>query len=174
MFEGNEERILCINPDYVGWKLSVDDYKDVPNLKAILGAATSFSWIDASYANANGITIANVRNLSTQAVAEWAVTTLFNLARQNPRLIRNGFPLDFDKDFMKYRDIELRGKTAGIIGLGHNGEAIAERLKGLGLNLFIGQRILIAKRTNTRNLTIYLLMQMSLCQLLHTMIKRTR
>tara|TARA_B100000378_G_C18042870_1_gene411106 strand:- start:1183 stop:2118 length:936 start_codon:yes stop_codon:yes gene_type:complete len=135
LFAGDEERILCVNPDYVGWKLTVDDYKDIPNLKAILGAATSFSWIDASYANDNRITIANVRNFSTQAVAEWAITMLLNLARQTPRLIKDNFPLDFDKDFMKYRGIEIKGKTAGIIGLGHNGTAIAERLKGLGLNV---------------------------------------
>jgi glycerate dehydrogenase len=135
LFEGDEERILCINPDYVGWKLTADDYKNVPNLKAILGAATSFAWIEASFANENDIAIANIRNFSTQAVAEWAITMLFNLARQTPRLIKDGFPLDFDKDFMKYRGIELHGKTAGIIGLGNNGTAIAERLKGLGLNV---------------------------------------
>lgn len=146
LFEGNDERILCVNPDYVGWKLAADDYKNIPNLKAILGAATSFSWIDDSYANTNGITIANVRNFSTQAVAEWAVTMMFNVARQVPRLIKDGFPLDFDKDFMKYRGIELHGKTAAVIGLGHNGTAIAERLKGLGLNVVYWSK-------NTRNET---------------------
>lgn len=140
LFEADDERILCVNPDYVSWKLSADDYKNIPNLKAILGAATSFSWIDARYANENGITIANVRNFSTQAVAEWAVTMLLNLARQTPRLIKDGFPLDFDKDFMKYRGVELHGKTAGIIGLGHNGTAIAERFKGLGLNVIYWSR----------------------------------
>ncbi len=144
LFEGDDERILCINPDYVDWNLSASDYKNVPNLKAILGAATSFSWIDASYANANNITIANVRHFSTEAVAEWAVTTLFNLARQTPRLIKDGFPLDFDKDFMKYRGIELYGKTVGIIGLGHNGTAIAERLRGLGMHVVYWSK-------NTRN-----------------------
>ena len=135
LFEGDEERVLCVNPDYIGWKLSADDYKNIPNLKAILGAATSFSWIDTSYADGNQIPVCNVRNFSTQAVAEWAITMLFNVARQTPRLIKDGFPLDFDKDFMKYRGIELHGKTAGIIGLGHNGTAIAKRLKGLGLNV---------------------------------------
>ena len=60
------------------------------------------------------------------------------------RLIKDGFPLDFDKDFMKYRGIELRGKTAGVVGLGHNGEAIAERMKGLGLNVVYWSK-------NTRN-----------------------
>jgi phosphoglycerate dehydrogenase-like enzyme len=135
LFEGDDERIICINPDYVSWKLESDGYKNIPNLKAILGAATSFSWIDTKYANENGIAVANVRSFSTQAVAEWAITMLMNLARQTPRLIKDGFPLDFDKDFMKYRGMELHGKTAGIIGLGHNGIAIAERLKGLGLNV---------------------------------------
>lgn len=146
LFEGNDERILCVNPDYVGWKLTADDYKNIPNLKAILGAATSFSWIDDSYASSNGITIANIRNFSTQAVAEWAVTMMFNVARQVPRLIKDGFPLDFDKDFMKYRGVELHGKTAAVIGLGHNGTAIAERLKGLGLNVVYWSK-------NTRNET---------------------
>ena len=27
LFEGDEERILCLNPYYVSWKLSVSDYK---------------------------------------------------------------------------------------------------------------------------------------------------
>ena len=144
LFEGDDERIICVNPDYVNWKLKSDDYKNIPNLKAILGAATSFSWIDASYANDNGITIANVRSFSTQAVAEWAIAMLFNVSRQVPRLIKDGFPLDFDKDFMKYRVLELHGKTAAIIGLGHNGIAIAERLKGLGLNIVYWSK-------NTRN-----------------------
>ncbi len=135
LFQGDDERILCVNPDYVGWKLTSDDYKDIPHLKAILGAATAFSWIDTKYADDNGITVANVRNFSTQAVAEWALTMMFNVARQVPRLIKDDFPLDFDKDFMKYRGVELQGKTVGIIGLGHNGTAIAERMKGLGLNV---------------------------------------
>jgi glycerate dehydrogenase len=135
LFGGGEERILCINPDYVSWKLASEDYQDVPNLKAILGAATSFSWIDLSGANQKQIPVCNIRNFSTQAVAEWAVMMLFNLARQVPRLIKDDFPLDFEKDFMKYRGLELHGKTVGIIGLGHNGKEIAGRLKGLGLRI---------------------------------------
>lgn len=135
LFEGNEERILCLNPDYVSWKLAADGYKGIPNLKAILGAATSFSWVDTSYADEHSIAVCNIRNFSTQAVAEWAITMTFNLARQTPRLIKDSFPLDFDKDFMKYRGVELRGKKAGIIGLGNIGSAIAERCSGLGMEV---------------------------------------
>lgn len=28
LFEGNDERLLCVNPDYVSWKLTADDYKN--------------------------------------------------------------------------------------------------------------------------------------------------
>lgn len=135
LFEGEEERILCINPDYVSWKLTAEDYKDIPNLTAILGAATSTSWIDKSYANDEGIAVCDIKNFSTEAVAEWAITMLMNVARQTPRLIKDGFPLDFDKDFMKYRGIELQGKKAGVIGLGHIGSAIAKRCAGLGMEV---------------------------------------
>ncbi len=135
LFEGDQPRILSINPDYVGWKLTSDDYKTIPNLKGIFGAATSFSWIDRTYADAQGIPVCNIRNFSTEAVAEWAITMMHNLARQVPRLIKDKFRLDFDKDFMRYRGIELQGKTAGIIGLGNIGSAIAKRCAGLGMKV---------------------------------------
>lgn len=135
LFEGTDERILCLNPDYVSWKLSSDDYKDIPNLKAILIASTGFEWVESDVANERNIPVCQIKNFSTQAVAEWAITIMFNLARQTPRLIKDGFPLDYDKDFMKYRGMQLKGKTAGIIGLGHNGSAIAERCAGLGMNV---------------------------------------
>jgi phosphoglycerate dehydrogenase-like enzyme len=135
LFEGDEERLLCMNPDYVGWKLSSDDYKNIPHLNAILTASTAFGWLDASYATEHGIPICNIRGFSSQAVAEWATMIMFNLARQVPRLIKDGFPLDYDKDYMKYRGVELRGKTVGIVGLGKIGTAIAARCEGLGMHV---------------------------------------
>jgi len=135
LYEGNEDRLLCLNPDYVGWKLNNDDYKDIPNLKAILTASTAFGWIEQDIATERGIQIVNIKNFSTEAVAEWAITMMLNLTRQTPRLIKNDFPLDYDEDFMKYRGMQVKGKRAGIIGLGHNGVAIAERCKGLGMEV---------------------------------------
>jgi lactate dehydrogenase-like 2-hydroxyacid dehydrogenase len=140
LFEGNEERLLCLNPDYVGWKLKSDDYIDIPNLKGILTASTSFEWIESNVADERNIPICNIKNFSTQAVAEWAITMMLNLARQTPRLIKANFPLDYDADFMKYRGTQIKGKTAGIIGLGHNGTAIAERCAGLGMHVVYWSR----------------------------------
>lgn len=140
LFTGTEDRILCINPDYVNWVLNSDDYKDIPGLRAILLSITSFSWVDTSYADQNGIAVCNIRNFSTEAAAEWAIMMMFCVARQVPRLMKDSFPLDFDKDFMRYRGIELHGKTAGIIGLGNNGTAIAKRCSGLGMKVVYWSR----------------------------------
>jgi lactate dehydrogenase-like 2-hydroxyacid dehydrogenase len=92
LFEGSEERLLCLNPDYVSWKLPSSDYKDIPNLKAILIASTGFEWVEQDVANERNIPICQIVNFSTQAVAEWAVMMMFNLARQTPRLITNTPP----------------------------------------------------------------------------------
>lgn len=140
LFEGKEDRILCINPDYVGWKVTSEDYKDIPSLKAIMPESTSFDWINSTYADDNNIPICNIKGFSMQAVAEWAVTMMMNLARQVPRLTKDGFPLDFDKDFMKYRGQQIKGRTAGIIGLGRNGGAIAEICEGLGMDVIYWSR----------------------------------
>lgn len=135
LFQGDEERLLCINPDYVAWKLTNEDYRDIPNLKGVLLASTGYEWVEQDAANRRNIPICHIVNFSTQAVAEWAVMMMFNLARQTPRLIADGFPLDYDKDFLKYRGVQLKGKTVGIIGLGHIGNVIAEACKGLGMNV---------------------------------------
>lgn len=140
LFDGDDERILCLNPDYVSWKLSSEDYAHIPNLKGIMIASTGFEWVNQDAANKQNIPICQIVNFSTQAVAEWAVMIMFNLARQTPRLIKDNYPLDFDKDFMKYRGIQLKGKTVGVIGLGHIGSAIAEACKGIGMNVIYWSR----------------------------------
>jgi len=140
LYEGDEDRLLCLNPDYVNWRLTSEDYRNIPNLKGIFGAATSTTWIEKSYANEHGIPVCDIKNFSTEAVAEWAITMMFNVARQVPGLIKDDFPLDFDKDYMRYRGIELHGKKAGIVGLGHIGSAIAARCAGLGMDVIYWSR----------------------------------
>jgi len=140
LYQGDEERILCINPDATGWKLESDDYRRIPHLKGILCSVTSLSWLDMTYAHANDIPVCNIRNYATQAVAEWVVLTLLALARKLPLLIKHGFQLDYGNDFQTYQGIELQGKIVGIIGLGDVGSAVANRLAGLGMDVWYWSR----------------------------------
>lgn len=141
LYEGDEERLLCLNPDYVSWKLTSKDYESIPNLKGILIASTGFEWVEKEAAARLNIPVCQIVDFSTQSVAEWGVIMMLNLARQIPRLIKENFPLDYDKDFMKFRGIELKNKKAGIIGLGNIGSAIAERCKGLGMEVIYWSRL---------------------------------
>jgi phosphoglycerate dehydrogenase-like enzyme len=131
------QKVLCINPDFVDWHFFAEDFATIPGLKMIISSSDNISWLDTEYADARSIQYQALENLKTEyaAVAEYAVTIMLSLARNIPLLSRNDFPLDYAHDFVKYQGIDISGKTAGIIGLGNVGSAIAERCKGLGMNI---------------------------------------
>jgi phosphoglycerate dehydrogenase-like enzyme len=131
LYDGDEERILTLDPDFCDWKAQSEDIDKIPNLKAICLQTTSFSWIDTNHFKEKGIPVTNNRGFSTEAVAEWAIMTMIALARKIPLTAKDGWKTDF----VKYQGIELVGKTAGIIGLGRIGKRIAELCRGIGMNV---------------------------------------
>lgn len=82
--------------------------------------------IDVPYARKKGISVYNSPEGNRNAVAEhefaMILCLLNNLIRAD-REVRN-----FTWDREKNRGTELRGKTVGIIGLGHTGSSFAEKL----------------------------------------------
>lgn len=128
---GNEERILAIDPDFCQWKITNEDIDKIPNLKAIVLQTTSFSYLDTIHCKQKGISVINLRGFSSLAVAEWATMAALNLARKIPLLIKDNWKLDFTK----HKGYELRGKTAGVIGLGRIGKLIAENCNGMGMKV---------------------------------------
>jgi phosphoglycerate dehydrogenase-like enzyme len=131
LFEGDEDRVLAIDPDFCDWKVPNEIIKKIPNLKVVVLQTTSFSWIDVDFAKKLKIPVVNLRGFSSIAVAEWATMMAMNVARRMPIVIKDKWILDY----AKHQGIELRGKTAGVIGLGNIGTAIAENLQGLGMNV---------------------------------------
>jgi lactate dehydrogenase-like 2-hydroxyacid dehydrogenase len=129
--QGSEEKIVVIDPDFVDWIVTKEDLATISNLEAVIVSSTSFGWLDVNYLKGKDIPLINVKDWSTQAVAEWAIFMALNLSRNLPLLIKDGFPLDYGK----YRGKELNGKTAGVIGMGNIGKAIAKRAVGLGMNV---------------------------------------
>lgn len=121
------EKIVAIDPDFCDWKVSKEEVEKMKNVKVICLQTTSFSWIDTTV----NIPVTNLRGFSTNAVAEWAIVMAFNVARKVPLIMKEGWK----QDFVKYQGFELQGKTAGIIGLGHNGKRIAELCAVIGMNV---------------------------------------
>ena len=128
---GNEEKILAIDPDFCDWKVDNEVFDKVPNLKAVVLQSTSFSWIDVEYAKKKGVPVVNLRGFSTIAVSEWATMMALIVVRKLPVIVKDGWK----QDFGKHQGMELRGKVAGVIGLGRIGKAISENFQGLGMTV---------------------------------------
>lgn len=126
-----DEKIVALDPDYFGWKFTADDIDLIKNVKAICLQTTSFSWVDTKHANVKNIPVLNLKGFSTEAVAEFAFMLGLGVARKLPLIIQ----ADYKQDFVAHQGIELKGKNAGIIGLGRIGTAIAEKCKGFGMEV---------------------------------------
>ncbi|OGK15027.1 hypothetical protein A2690_02860 [Candidatus Roizmanbacteria bacterium RIFCSPHIGHO2_01_FULL_39_12b] len=129
LYEGTEERILAIDPDFCNWRVENEVIEKIPNLKAIILQTDAFDWVDVSYCKEKEIPVVNLRGSSTEAVAEWALIMALNTARNIPKIVKNGWVQDYN-----LQGVELKDKAAGIIGMGRIGSRIAELVSGIGMN----------------------------------------
>jgi len=121
----------------------VNDVLDRPVLETIAGGGTrlvalrsaGFNHVDLPAAAALGIAVARVPAYSPDAVAEHTIALILSLNRNIHRAyarVREGnFALDGLLGF------DLRGRTAGIIGAGKIGRAVARILKGFGCHVLV-------------------------------------
>jgi len=130
-FTNDEEKIVAIGPEVVGWKFDNDFIDKITNLKSICIPSSGFDWVDGSYLREKEVTLTNVPKYSTESVAECAISMMFNVAKKLPLIIKNGWKLDYDT----HQGWEIKGKTMGVIGLGSIGTRIAEIGQQIGMNV---------------------------------------
>lgn len=110
--------------------------KDAKNVKFIAEFATGYDNIDLNYCKQRGILVSNVRNYSTEAVAQHTFAMLFYLLEHLPhydKYVKSGEYASQDR-FSNF-DIpftELAGKTWGIVGLGNIGKSVGRIAKAFG------------------------------------------
>ncbi len=102
-------------------------------IKFIVTRSAGTDHIDQAAAAAFGIKIANVPSYSPQAVAEHAVGMAFALNRQMMKADQQSHQFDFRNDDLV--GFNFSGKTVGIIGLGHTGQAVAAIYHGMGCHV---------------------------------------
>lgn len=103
------------------------------NLKVIGRAGIGVDNIDVQAATRKGIVVMNAPGGNTVTTAEHTISLILSLARNIPQgtaSIRAG---RWDKKSLT--GIEVTGKTIGIIGLGQIGRVVANRCKGLKMNV---------------------------------------
>jgi lactate dehydrogenase-like 2-hydroxyacid dehydrogenase len=106
----------------------------LPNLQIIANFGVGYDAVDARHAASRGIIVTNTPDVLTEEVADTALGLLINTVRELPRAenwLRQGrwvkdgaYPLT---------QATLRGRRAGIFGMGRIGLAIARRLEAFGL-----------------------------------------
>jgi lactate dehydrogenase-like 2-hydroxyacid dehydrogenase len=108
----------------------------LPRLEIIANFGVGYDGVDTARAAAKGIMVTNTPDVLTEEVADTALGLLINAVRELPqaekwlragRWLKEGaYPLT---------GATLRGRRAGIFGLGRIGKAIAQRLEALGMTV---------------------------------------
>lgn len=135
--EASPEHLLEIIGDYDALlvrsrtKVRNDAIDRAENLKVIGRAGIGVDNINVDYAKEKGIKVVNAPAGSTLSVAELAMGHMMALARgicRGTEALKRG---EWIKN--KLKGTELYGKTAGIIGCGRIGQALAERCQAFGM-----------------------------------------
>ncbi len=123
-----------------------------PNLEYIGVLATGFNIIDIEHANQKGITVTNVPDYSSTAVAQFTMALLLEICHhigEHNKAVKNGDWINSkDFSFWNYPLIELAGKTMGIIGFGKIGKATAKLALAFGLKIKVYNRTVYSEFEN--------------------------
>lgn len=114
------------------------------NLRLICVLATGYNVVDCAAARERGIWVCNVPNYSTNAVAQFTFSLLLSLcnrAEHHSNAVHRGkWSACPDFCFWETPQIELAGKTIGIIGFGNIGRAVGRIAKAFGMQVLAYNR----------------------------------
>ncbi len=109
----------------------------LPDLKAIVIAATGYDVIDIEACEARGIPVCNVRRYATASVPEHAFALILALVRSITGYRQDVIAGEWQKSeqfcFFHHRIGDLRGAVLGIMGEGAIGQSVAEIAKAFGM-----------------------------------------
>lgn len=124
-------------------KITQDDLKHLPELKLICVSASGYDHVDIQACQAQGITVSNVAEYSTQSVAESVIGSIFVLRRQMLHYRELAREKWHQSDhFCVYGKpiLDLDQSVVGIIGRGAIGNKVAELAQGLGMSVIFAER----------------------------------
>ncbi len=115
-----------------------------PNLRLICVEATGYNIVDCQAAKQRGVSVCNVPAYSTNSVAQFTFSLLLELCNRvglHDESVRNGdWCRNPDFCYWKTPQMELAGKTLGIIGFGQIGRAVGKIANAFGMHVLAYNR----------------------------------
>src|SRR5580698_2387159 len=111
-------------------------------LRVIGRAGIGVDNVDVPAASKRGIVVMNTPTGNAVTTAEHALTLLMSLARKVPQATQSMKAGKWEKT--KFQGRELAGKTLGVLGLGNIGRIVADRARGLKMNVIAFDPVLTA------------------------------
>ena len=113
-----------------------------PDLKFICETATGYNNIDLQAAKKHGVIVSNVPTYGTDTVAQFAMALLLEICNgvgyHAGEVAKGRWSQCKYNCFWDFSNIELAGKTVGIIGAGRIGMAFARMVQGFGAEIIAG------------------------------------
>ena len=120
-----------------------------PNLKLIATQSTGYNVVDFEHAKTRNIPVCNIPAYSTPSVAQHTIALLLeatnHVGAHSESVIKGDWTKSKDFCYTLTPQIELYGKTIGLIGLGSIGKSVAKICTALGM------KVIACKRTTTAN-----------------------
>ena len=128
--------ILVVEADFVFEEV----FEQASELRFVGVCRGSAKNVDLEAASRYGVLVVNTPARNAVAVAELTLGLMLALARNIPaahELVKSGRWQDPVGPYIFFRGVELKGRVAGIVGLGAVGKEVASRLLALGMRVLV-------------------------------------
>ena len=92
------------------------------------------------------ITVTNAREMSNLNIAEWVVMCVLMFSKRQHHLIAERREKVWSNEF--YNQVEVKGQTVGVVGLGAIGRDVARMCKALGMTVLATRRTVSSRQYN--------------------------
>lgn len=130
-----DAQIIVINKTVI----TAEVFDACPSVRLVCMLATGYDVVDSAAARQRGIPVCNVPGYGTDSVAQFTFGLLLELCHRialHDGLIRQGrWAAARDYSFWDTPQLELAGKTMGIIGFGRIGQAVGRIARAFGMRV---------------------------------------
>lgn len=116
-----------------GSKVTANVLENARELKVVGRAGVGVDNVDLAAASRRGVIVMNTPGGNSVTTAEHAIALMMSLARHIPQATASMRQGKWEK--RRFQGTQLAGKTLGVIGLGNIGRIVADRARGLKMDV---------------------------------------